>query len=558
MSDFPPPIAELLQELKRRIALRPAGDRPVTADLLDRLPDNNVAYWVNVLVGCEREQRRLAGVPLPRQAYLDHLPDFASSLKDYFLLEEENAALPKTEPSCGQTGRPRHSVGTYDLHELLGSGGMADVFAATHRHTGQSVAVKVCRQDHGTDTAQLAARFRREMVIAAGLVHAHIVRIYYGECGDQPFLVMERLDGLSLYEAMRRSPLRAADACEAARQAALALAFAHEKGVIHRDIKPGNLFLTCDGCVKLLDWGLAKRQGCEELTQPDRCAGTLPYLPPEQRNDFRSVDLRADLYSLGKTLWALLTGRDPDEGEPLPAGLAPDLEALLRRMLAPKPGDRPASAHEVASALAPVSENHNLGALVGRPATLGGKLRVEWRDAEAKLRTLHEVGALPMPTKTHLHLEAELTRPAHVYLVWIDTEGKVHPMYGWQKGSWRPDATRKPVDRVDLPGTGKYIPLEGSAGTETIVLLARATPLTEDETRLFGPDTLEAFRRLLARPPADPRRCYVFPTVVLRGPGAAQPITDPVELMHDALRDLCGQFDLVRAVSFANLGRDRA
>jgi hypothetical protein len=187
---------------------------------------------------------------------------------------------------------------------------------------------------------------------------------------------------------------------------------------------------------------------------------------------------------------------------------------------------------------------------------LDGDLRVTWWDAAGLCRrTLHEPGALPMPAKTHLYLEVRLRRPAYVYLVWIDTEGKIYPMHGWQRGSWHPDAALTAVDRVDLPSAGRTIPLTGPAGTETIVLLARATPLTEDHPPLFAADKVEAFRHILSHPPADPRRCYVFPTVgLLRGPGAEEAITDPVELLHDTLRDLCGRFDLVRAVSFANRG----
>jgi hypothetical protein len=278
-------------------------------------------------------------------------------------------------------------------------------------------------------------------------------------------------------------------------------------------------------------------------------------MPPEQERDFGSVDLRADLYALGATLRALLIGKPPRESVAVPGDLPPNLDALLLRLLAPSAADRPVSAQEVMNALEPFTSGHDLPALLGQPARLDGELRVTWWDATGLCRrTLHDAGALPMPAKTHLYLEARLRRPAYIYLVWIDTEGKTYPMHGWQGGSWRPDATLTAVDRVELPSAGKTIPLAGPAGTETVVLLARATPLTEDDPPLFGPDKVEAFRRILSRPPADSRRCYVFPTVGLKGPGAEEAITDPVELLHDALRDLCGRFDLVRAVSFANRG----
>src|SRR5262249_18061528 len=152
--------------------------------------------------------------------------------------------------------------------------------------------------------------FRREVTIAASLKHRNIVRIHdAGEDGGRPFLVMELLDGLPLDRVLRRGALRLPDACEVARQAALGLEDAHDRGVVHRDIKPGNLFLTRDGDVKVLDWGLAKQQGGVELTLPAIAAGTPGYAPPEQEADFRSVNERADLHALGVTLRALLLGK---------------------------------------------------------------------------------------------------------------------------------------------------------------------------------------------------------------------------------------------------------
>jgi hypothetical protein len=466
-----------------------------------------------------------------------------------------NDDIPTTAtPVCG-VGVPTNRLGKYILHEQIGCGGMACVYQATQGGSGMVVAVKSCRV--GEDADALRLRFHREIAIAARLVHDNIVRLHDAdEDNGRPFLVMELLVGSPLHLLMLRGPMRTADACEIVRQIAAGLEFAHARGVVHRDIKPSNAFLTPVGVVKILDLGLAKQEGQEELTSAFQGGGTPGFMAPEQQQDMRSVDARADLYALGVTLWALLIGRKPVEGEPLPDGLAPNLGSLLRRMTAPAPADRPASAREVIDALAPFTAGHDLPALMGRPTSLDGELRVEWWDASGRCRrALHEPGALPMPTKTHLYLEARLRRPAYVYLVWIDTEGKLYPMHGWQKGSWKPDGSLAPADRVELPVAGKAIPLEGAAGTETVVLLARERPLTEDEPPLFRAEKVEAFKGNLSRMPRDPRQCYVFPAVGLRGPGAAEAISDPVELLHDALRDLCGQFDLVKAVSFANRGR---
>ncbi|HEY1189481.1 MAG TPA: protein kinase [Gemmata sp.] len=445
-------------------------------------------------------------------------------------------------------------LGKYALHEQIGSGGMARVYRATQDTSSMPVAVKTCRVD--TDADILRLRFRREIAIAARLVHDNIVRFHDAdEDNGRPFLAMELLHGAPLHALMMRGPMRLADACEIVRQIAAGLEFAHKRGVVHRDIKPGNAFLTLEGVVKILDWGLAKAEGQEELTYTFQCGGTPGYMPPEQERDLRSVDSRADLYALGVTLWALLLGRKPTAGEALPADLPPNLGALLARMTAPAPADRP-TAREVVEALVLFATTHDLPALVGRPTALVGDLFVEWWDAAGqRRRTLHEAGALPMPTQTHLYLEARLHRPAYVYLLWIDTEGKLYPLYGWQKDGWHPDAALTLAERVQVPGSGQHIPLEGAAGTETVVLLARERPLTEAELPLFGAERLQAFRENLSQMPRDPRQCYVFPALGVRGPGSAQPTREPIESLHEALRDLCGRFDLVKAVSFANRGR---
>jgi serine/threonine protein kinase len=504
----------------------------------------------------ERHVRSCSACQQSLAAFQVELDALEADVRAAAELPPVEAEVPSTLISVLASAPGSQRLGKYVLHELLGNGGMADVYAATQDRTNMRVAVKVCKSNSRVDVEQMAARFRREVPITAGLKHRNVVSIHDAdEDNGRPFLVMELLDGLPLDKVMRRGSLRLADVCEVVRQAAVGLAFAHDKGVVHRDIKPGNLFLTRDGDVKILDWGLAKQQGGVELTLAGCCGGTDRFMPSEQECDFRSVDLRADLYSLGRTLWALLIGRTPGQGEALPGDLPPNLAALLLRLLAPSATDRPASAQEVINALPPFTSGHDLPALLGQPASLQGELRVTWWDPAGQCRrTLHELGALPMPTKTHLHLEVWLQRPAYIYLVWIDTEGKIYPMHGWQKGSWRTDAALTAVDRVDLPSAGKTIPLTGPAGTETIVLLARATPLTEVDPPLFGPDKVEAFRRILSRPPADPQRYYVFPTIGQRGPGPEEAITNPVELLHDALRDLCGRFDLVRAVSFANRG----
>jgi serine/threonine protein kinase len=443
---------------------------------------------------------------------------------------------------------------------------MGEVWAATDTRLSRTVACMRLRLDRIPleDYDHWRQRFEREVRVAAPLEHDNIVRVYdAGSDAFGPYLVTELLDGRSLGDVVaggRR--LSVADACEAARQSAEGLAHAHARHVIHRDVKPGNLFLTRGGRAKVIDWGLGKSHEADDLTQPGVGAGTHGYAPPEQVVDFRSADLRADLFGLGATLLHLLTGRPPAEGREVPPDLPAPLTALLGRLLDAEPSGRPASAREVADALAPHARGADLGSLVGEPR-LHASLDVMWWDgAASRYRSLHETGALPMATGTLLHVEARLNRPAYLYLLWIDSEGLLHTLHGWRPGTWDPDAATGQSPRLRWPDYGTDIPLTGPAGSETAVLLAHPAPLAEDVSRHFPPGLRDLFARAMRRMPPDPRRPYEFLgrqdecAAGLKGLG--QPVTSPDPLPHveALLRECLGpQFAVARALTFANRGR---
>ncbi|NUQ63568.1 MAG: PD40 domain-containing protein [Pirellulales bacterium] len=230
------------------------------------------------------------------------------------------------------------------------------------------------------------ARFDREMKAIGRLNHPNLVQAYDARDVDGTrILVMEYVDGVSVTDLLRRTgPLRIADACEIVRQAALGLQYAHEHGMVHRDIKPSNLMLARGGQVKILDMGLALLQGGPsaageggELTSAGQAMGTAEYMAPEQAADSHSVDIRADIYSLGCTLYKLLTGQSPFSGPeyktpldkitghlrdtPRPVQIlrtdVPDeLAAILGRMLAKSPAERFATPAEVAGELGSLKE----------------------------------------------------------------------------------------------------------------------------------------------------------------------------------------------------------
>ncbi|MBX9681453.1 MAG: serine/threonine protein kinase [Gemmataceae bacterium] len=210
----------------------------------------------------------------------------------------------------------RFTIGKYKVLERLGSGGMGSVYLCEHKLMRRRVAVKVLPTAKAADPSSLD-RFYREARAVAALDHPNIVHAYDIDQDEQlHFLVMEHVDGASLQEIVKKSgPLAVLRACHYIRQSALGLHHAHEAGLVHRDIKPGNILVDRSGLVKILDMGLARFFNDEEdiLTKKydENVLGTADYLAPEQALDSHSVDIRADIYSLGATFYFMLTGRTP-------------------------------------------------------------------------------------------------------------------------------------------------------------------------------------------------------------------------------------------------------
>lgn len=266
------------------------------------------------------------------------------------------------------------TLGKHRILERLGYGGMGQVFLCEHMFMRRRVAIKVLPPVKARDDIALA-RFYREARATAALDHPNIVRSHdVDQEGDLHFLVMEYVDGVSLTKLVKKfGPLDVARACDYARQAAIGLQHAHDCGLVHRDMKPGNLMVDRDGVVKILDLGLArfKDEVGDQAGHPSEevLLGTVDYVAPEQTVNSK-VDARADVYSLGCTLYYLLTGRPPfPEGAdadklhahqrqtPTPVAQLRDVPAelsnLIERMLAKSPDDRPQACGAVAAALSP-------------------------------------------------------------------------------------------------------------------------------------------------------------------------------------------------------------
>src|SRR5579884_2971981 len=202
-------------------------------------------------------------------------------------------------------------IGPYELEAELGRGGMARVFRARQASLNRTVALKILSPELGLDP-DFAARFRHEALIAAALEHPNIVPIYdIGESNGQPFLAMRHVRGRSLAEALAQDgPFPLDRALRILGQIASALDFAHAQGVVHRDLKPGNILLEPNDHANLVDFGIARAGDGTQLTRVGQIAGTPRYMAPEQIQG-ATADARSDLYALGILAYELLTGRVP-------------------------------------------------------------------------------------------------------------------------------------------------------------------------------------------------------------------------------------------------------
>jgi serine/threonine-protein kinase len=465
-----------------------------------------------------------AGLPTPPESGAGPAPRAGPAL---------GAGLPKEPP-----GWPE--VPGYEILGELGRGGMGVVYQARQVVLDRLVALKVIRAAE-LPGARERARFRDEALAVARLQHPNIVQIHdAGEHGGRPYCVLEYLDGGSLARKIGGQSQPPREAARLVATLARAVAAAHEEGIIHRDLKPANVLLAADGTPKISDFGLAKRlEDSAGRTRTGAILGTPSYMAPEQaKGKTKEIGPAADIHALGVILYELLTGQTPFRGdsdletlqqivsqEPEPPsrrqeGIPGALEAICLRCLAKEPQDRYPSAQALAEDLGRFLAGEALPPPLPRPAPARAR-RWQWVAAAAGLLiavgalaalvfSFHPDGGSPEPLKGWIDVQvyksqrqreplrlndpealplrpgdmiavqAELNRPAYLYVLWIDTRGRVRPVYPWKPGHWesRPEVER-PVRRLRRPeALDMFYPMEKEpAGIETLVLLAREEPL---------------------------------------------------------------------------------
>jgi serine/threonine protein kinase len=573
------------------------GERPLVERYLAETDVPLRGALLHELLLIELEYRRGWGeVPAPAD-YLDRFEDDSIVRRAFAKVQSRSVNL---------AFLPGHQIGRYCIKSKLGAGAFGTVYLAWDDQLQREVAIKV---PHGSQLSSLRERdrFMEEARVVARLKHPGIVPIY--DSGrlddDRVYLVMQYVNGRSLREVISGEGVDVQRAVEIVVEAAEAVHCAHRNGVVHRDLKPGNILIDADGRVHVADFGLAVREQDVEQSVSEH-AGTLAYMAPEQLQATSApLDARADVWALGVILYELLSGKVPFVGpngasiahrilQEVPRrlrrssrGVSKQLDHVCQTCLAKRPEQRYHSAAELASHLRDCNlPRHGRAALAIASLTLGGLLMlfmtaqrwdgpllafdvapgqvdpdaidvVVWNpnlEASGRLRMSQQSNA-SLYSEDRVRLELRLARPAFIYVIWMDSSGKALPVYPWQNGEW----TRRPSN--ELPRKDMALPSDpseywlmedGPAGMETVLLLARQSPLPETVSLQH---LLREFRTQTI--PVQPG-VWRFVNGQRFGPKPRGPllkktatVTDPLLKFQWRLVDvLRPHFDLVQTISF--------
>jgi hypothetical protein len=540
-----------------------------------------------------------------------------------FLGVDTESQRPRETPP----GVPLPDFGKYRVVRRLGRGGQAATLLAFDPDLQRHVVLKVFHHAHTPQEQEVVLREGRAL---ARVRSPYVAQCLAAERQDGvPYLVVEYVAGPSLAERHRERPLTPDHAVELVRQLAEGLAAVHACGLLHRDLKPANVLVGAGGRPRLIDFGLSVPLASDELAKVSGTLAYMP--PEQARGEVERIDPRSDVYGLGAVLYELLTGRPPHQGRTReerwraacrgevvpPRQVNPRVPAALERVclkaLAADPADRHASAAALADDLRRYLARPRrwalaagtvavllvlgvaMGLIVARtpgtfPGVAGtptvstessapslkgwidllvweGKKVAGPRNPHRRGLYLHQLDALPLKVGDEIQVEWYVNRPRFVYVVWINSAGKVLPVYPWQGFQW----DQRPAEELPLEGL-KKLPEgavedgwemdKGAPGMETLLLLTRETKLTD-----AGAKDLKAAVAALGPQPlqdgkTDAAVWFENGAVVTaeqgRAPKAfdAERIDDPVLRTQGVLRDKLGpHFDYTRAVSFAFRGK---
>jgi hypothetical protein len=605
---LPPSHARHVDDLCRRFEAEWRAGRPARIeDYLTAVDAPRRSTLLHELLALELELRARRGERPTAQEYRERFPaqsDLVDALFDDLMTQAfvESQSFPPAPPRApAPNPKPLPAtIGRFAMPECLGGGGQGSAFLARDPDLGHLVVLK--RYHGGANAAAL-----KEGQALTRIRSRHTAQCYGVECADgELYLVMEYIPGRSLAAILAKAPPTPDAAAHWIEQVAEGLEAVHACGLLHRDLKPSNIIVGDDGVPRLVDFGLAAHLGSKDLQET---SGTAPYMAPEQaRGQWERIDFRTDVYGLGATLYALLTGVPPHRGGSTTDSLTHarqgsvtsprarnpavprSLERIVQRALAADPAQRYATAGEFRQALRRYRLRHRRRAAIGLgsvallvlvilglwlwprpvpqplitpPAPLSGELTVRvWSPAGGIKRgwKVDDPGALPVLAGERVHLEAHLSRPAYAYLLWLDGQGQVASLYPWRDRGFGSRLAREPAITVlhSPAELDRGWPMEGQGGLETALLLVRPTPLppATDLAALIG--------RLPPAPLRDPREVAVRgfdpgqPTDAInrsehrRGLGAeADRVDDPLLEVMEKLRP---HFDVIRAVSFAYRG----
>jgi serine/threonine protein kinase len=584
------------------------GQRPRIEEYLREVPAQARSEVLRELLGLELDYRRQASETLDSEEFRQRFPEYAEVIRLVFAGSgRQEQSAPTLLPSRAWGTSPALEgewIGKYRVVERLGQGGQAEVFRALHPQLpGRDVVIKWPCQPLSQAAQQLLLAEGR---ILARLDDPGLVRIYDVDMHEgRPFVVMEYVAGRTLQQQIRDGLPAPRKAATLTAQLAHTLAHVHGQGVCHRDLKPANILIDTAGRPRLVDFGLALLD--QPWDQPKRrsreVSGTFQYMAPEQANgQTERIGPRTDVFGLGAVLYALLTGRPPYQGEDIQTvweqarngGITPPrqlnprvpraLERICLKAMAAQPEQRYASAGELEAALQRYLRRRMVAAILaglvlvlavviglvrflpGPAEKLSGELIVRvWSpkgdNSKRGLRVDDPLsGALPVRNQELVHLEARLNRPAYIYLLGVDAEGKVDTFYPWGRNDnlATPPPGQKPRPVVHSPEQwDKGWEAMGKSGLETVLLLARPTPLPA-EAKLAA-----VVGRLPPTPFNNPQE------VAVRGFDLDQPldavyvgfnrgfgktpaeIDDPLLQLMERLRP---HFEVIRAVRFAHQG----